>query len=91
MAIGLLVESPGGTQEQYDIALQVLDLGGEAPPGQIFHIAGPTDEGWRVVDLWESREAFDRFFEEKLGAALKAAEMPEPKLSFWPIHNVLTG
>ena len=89
MAIGILVETPGGTQEQYDIVLESLDLGGKNPPGQIFHIAGPTDDGWRVVDLWESREDFDRFFEENLREALTAAGMPEPKLSFWPIHNVL--
>ena len=60
-------------------------------PGGRFHIAGPTDDGWRVVDAWESQEDFDRFFKEKLGAALEAEGMTEPKVSAWPIHKTMTG
>jgi quinol monooxygenase YgiN len=39
------------------------------------HVAGPTADGWRVVEVWESQEALDRFFQEKLGAALQNANI----------------
>lgn len=31
------------------------------PSGLLFHVAGPTDEGYRVIDVWESREDWERF------------------------------
>ena len=28
-----------------------------APAGLMLHVAGPTDEGFRTIEVWESREA----------------------------------
>jgi hypothetical protein len=36
-------------------------LGDDAPEGLILHVAGRTDEGFRIIDVWESREARERF------------------------------
>jgi hypothetical protein len=66
MAIGLLMEFPGMGQEQYDAVLDELELGGLMPAGGISHIAGPTETGWRMVEVWESQEAFDLFFRDRL-------------------------
>ena len=33
----------------------------EPPSGLILHAAGPTDEGFRIIDVWESEEAWRRF------------------------------
>ncbi len=91
MAIAFLLEFAGATSDQYDRVIERLELGGKMPSGGRFHIAGPTDDGFRVVDAWESKEDFDRFFEEKLHAALEGEGMPAPTISTWPIHNTLTG
>ncbi len=91
MAIGFLLEFAGATSDQYDRTLERLELRGKLPSGGRFHIAGPTDDGFRVVDVWESQEDFDQFFEEKLGAAFKAEGMPAPNVSTWPVHNTMTG
>ncbi len=91
MAIGFILEFAGTTSDQYDRTLARLELGGKLPSGGRFHIAGPTDDGFRVVDVWESQEDFDRFFEEKLHAALEAEGMPVPNISTWPVHNTMTG
>ena len=91
MAIAMLIEFSGGTAEDYDRVLQRLDLGGKMAPGGIFHVVGPTDDGLRVVDVWDSQEAFDRFFEDKLRKALEAEGLPEPKISVWPVHNMIPG
>jgi hypothetical protein len=42
----------------------------ESPEGLIVHSAGQGEQGYYVYDVWESREAFERFMEEKLGPAL---------------------
>jgi len=36
------------------------------PPGLILHVAGPTDEGFRIIDLWDSEASWERFREERL-------------------------
>src|SRR5215831_15723566 len=88
MAIAFLQEVPGMTQEQYD---QVVEsLRGQTAEGRIFHVAGPMEGGWRVVDVWESQEAVNTFFQE-LGPALQEAGIPAKQPQFWPVHNMLSG
>lgn len=68
MPIVMVQNIPGGTQEQYDkVASRLTDGRGlgslENWPvdGILSHAAGPTADGWQVVDVWESEEAFGRF------------------------------
>jgi hypothetical protein len=86
MAIAVLFEAPGVTQEQYDATLR--EVGSELQPGQIFHLAGPMEDGWRVVDVWESQEALDTFWREKLGQAMQNAGMPELQPEVFQVHNM---
>lgn len=89
MAVGLIMNFPGVTQEQYDTVLEQLNLGGRMPPGGISHAAGPIEGGWRVVDVWESQEAFDIFFRERLEQAMRNAGMPPPEVDSWPVYSTL--
>src|SRR5438105_3037737 len=54
--------------------------------GQIFHAQGPYGEGTRVMDVWESPEAFGAFAESRLGPAVQklglTVEIPPP--DFFP-------
>jgi hypothetical protein len=89
MPVAMLMELPGVTQEQYDRVMEDLQLE-EMPEGGIAHIAAPMEGGWRVLDVWETREHFERFYEERLGAAIQKAGVPQdepPK--FQELHNVL--
>ena len=88
MPVAFLQEIPGATQEQYD---QVVEsLRGKTAEGRIFHVAGPMEGGWRVVDVWESQEAVNTFFQELLGPALQAAGVAATPPQFWPVHNMLS-
>ncbi len=50
MAIALILDLPGVTKEQYATARGLLR---EAPhPGNLVHVTGPTEDGWRVVEVW---------------------------------------
>ena len=31
------------------------------PSGLVLHVAGPTDEGFRLVEIWETRDDWERF------------------------------
>lgn len=37
-----------------------LALRGDAAPGLLLHAAGSTDDGYRVIDVWESEAAWAR-------------------------------
>jgi hypothetical protein len=91
MAIGMVVEVPGATQASYDAVIARMGLQENPPEGCLVHMAGPVEGGWRVVDVWESQEHFDRFREERLGAALEAEGMPAPQTSTFPIHMLFSA
>ncbi len=88
MAIGLIMQFTGVRREQYDAVMDKLGLTGNWPQGIVSHVAGGTDGGWVVVDVWESREQFDAFFEARLKPAFQAAGgLPEPKVTVFEVHN----
>ena len=54
MAVGMLVQIPGGTQDFYDSVMRHLDWDkADKPRGFISHYAGPTEGGWLVFDVWD--------------------------------------
>ncbi|MBD0839470.1 hypothetical protein ICC28_12240 [Streptomyces sp. TRM68416] len=78
----------GVTPEQYDA---VRDAAGweetPAPGGQI-HVAWFDGQGLHVTDVWESEQAFETFFTERLAAALeKAGITGTPETTFSPLHR----
>jgi hypothetical protein len=89
--IAMLVDNPEGSQEIYEKVRE--QLGVEAPAGGILHLAGPSPNGgWRVIEVWESEEDANRFFNERLQPALKAAGALSggpPQRQFWPVHNLM--
>ena len=42
------------------------ELGGSVPDGLVIHAAGPTEEGIRIIDIWESEAAFRAFQQARL-------------------------
>jgi len=61
---------PGGTAEQYAVVLDAVHADGDLPPGQFVSAAGPTEGGWLISAIWESREALDVFVSGTLMPAL---------------------
>jgi hypothetical protein len=91
MAVGLRLKFAGGTQAQYEAVHSKMGIDQDLPPGLIFHSAGPIDEGWGVIDFWESREAFDAFAGGRLQPALQelgdAAFQGPPDIREFPVHH----
>jgi hypothetical protein len=94
MAIAVQLDLHGATLEQYDRINEEFGLlpGGPASRSEIFHWVAATDNGVRVVDVWESREAFDAFAREKLAPILQEVGVPQPpEMQFFEVHNYLVG
>ena len=88
MAVGVFMEFPGVTRDQYEQLVQDMNLGGPSE-GELIHVCGPTtDGGWRTVDVWESQEAFERFANELLIPQARALGFPQPSKRefFEPFH-----
>jgi hypothetical protein len=92
MAVGVFMEFPDVTWEQYEQLVQDLGLSGP-PEGELTHVCGPTsDGGWRTVDVWESQEAFERFANELLIPRAQAHGFPQPsKREFFEPFHVMTS
>lgn len=89
MAIAVLLEFPTGSLEQYDAVIEEMNLGGKPAPHGIFHVAGPTESGICIVDVWDSPEAFERFAQEQIGPITQKHGIAAPTVSVWPVHNML--
>lgn len=97
MAEAMLQDLPEGMgQEQYDAINEKMNVESDPPDGLIFHSAGQGPTGrWRITDVWESRQHFDRFFQERLGPAVAEVTGQEPgqgampDTTWWPVHNVI--
>lgn len=49
------------------------------------HVDGPIEGGWRLVDVWESQEALDKFFQERLQQVYQELGLT-PQGQVWPVH-----
>jgi hypothetical protein len=94
MSVVVSVVAPGVTEQMYEAVTDRVMPGDQLPDECELHIAGPVEQGWRVITVWESREAFDRFREQKLLPAfqeLAGGETPpavEPEVN--PVHKLIT-
>ena len=79
----VFVQDTAASWEHYQrLAACVTD---PVPQGLIVHIAGPTDEGFRVIAMWESEHDFRRFLAERLETAA-AGDRAGPEPTFRDLH-----
>jgi heme-degrading monooxygenase HmoA len=87
MSIMMISEVAGQTAHGYDQLFAHVSNALRTAPGFLMHSSYPTEGGWRVIELWESREDAGRFFAEHI-----APNLPEhirPKLTFEQLHDVV--
>lgn len=72
MAYGIVHTFPGGTQEQYEASIAAVHPSdGSLPEGQLYHAAGPSEGGWTITAVHDSRESWERFRDGVLMPAME--------------------
>jgi hypothetical protein len=95
MAVVVSAVAPGLTADMYEAVSGRAMSGDQLPEGCQLHIAGPIEQGWRVITVWDSREAFARFREERLLPAVREVAGDagpadvEPEVN--PVHKLITA
>lgn len=72
MTYAVIHHFAGGTLAQYEATLAAVHPAGGLPPGQVYHAAGPSDGGWTIVALHDSRSSWESFRDGTLLPALGA-------------------
>ena len=88
MAVLVTAEVPGMTPERYDPMLVALGDKLKQAKGFIAHAAGMSDDGWRVVELWETADDATRWFAENVYPNLPPGVTP--KRTLVELHNLVT-
>ncbi|MBI3048547.1 MAG: hypothetical protein HYY76_09595 [Acidobacteria bacterium] len=97
MPVVAVFQSPSLTREKYEQSVLKVTGGKsrvETPAdwpvkGLLVHVAGQGEQGFRVVDVWESEEAFRRFG-EKLVPILQAVGV-EGRPEIYPAHTFVSA
>jgi hypothetical protein len=94
MAVAVEMLFKGGTIDQYEQVIQKMGFthGGPGAPHGLFHWVALADDGIRVVDVWDSKEAYEQFAQEQIGPYAAEAGIPAPpEVKYTEIHNYLTA
>jgi hypothetical protein len=76
---------------QYDDVIERLEAAGAgAPPGRLYHVCFGSGDRLRVVDVWESQEAFDAFG-RTLMPILQGVGVDPGQPEVAPVHNTIVG
>jgi hypothetical protein len=97
VAVVLVHQGPGLTRESYDETVRRLTDGKSRMEsaadwpveGLLSHAAGEAPGGFRVVDVWESEEAAQRFG-ETLGPILSEVGV-EAEPEMYPAHTFVSA
>ena len=71
MAYGVVHQFAGGTKEQYEASIGAVHPSDGLPAGQIYHVAGPSADGWTIVAIHDSQESWERFRDGTLVPAMQ--------------------
>jgi heme-degrading monooxygenase HmoA len=89
MAIVMNMHWPEVSQEQYEAARKEVNWEGNTPTGAKFHVSWFADDGFHVLDIWDSQQDFENFVQNRLGPAVaKIGVQGQPKVSYSPAHAI---
>ena len=76
------------TAAEYRAVLDELGVEENPERGIYLHLTTPTDFGFRILEIWDEKEGFDRFVQERMLPAAEAVGMQrETVITTTPLHN----
>jgi hypothetical protein len=96
MAYGVVHQFAGGTEEQYRASIAAVHPSdGSLPEGQVFHAAGPSEDGWTIVAIHESKESWEAFRDgtllPRMQAGIDGGFATPPQETGFEVRNHVTG
>lgn len=94
MAIAIQIDIPGETLERYDEAVEIAGFlpGGPLPSGALFHWVAKTNDGIRIVNVWESRERYGQFAARQAEIIVEiGVDVSSIKVEFFEVYNYSSG
>ena len=96
MPIVAIFEAPGLTQQNYEETVRRLTGKNRMSSpsdwpveGLLVHVAGQGANGFRVVDVWTSEDAFRKFGEKLIPVLREIGIEGEPEI--YPSHTLVTA
>lgn len=84
MQLLVIAEVPGIGREGDAELARALGFADGSAGGCRFRVSGPSAEGGRrIVTLWDSREAFEAWRDNRLATVLQATGKPVPRFEVW--------
>jgi hypothetical protein len=87
MAVLVIAEVQGQTEEKYDSMLAVLRPALREARRFIAHGAGPSGDGWRTFEVWESQADATTFFATHVHPNLPAGV--KPRRTLLELHSLV--
>jgi hypothetical protein len=87
MSVLVIADVKGQTLQGYDAMAAVLTDALRRAPGFLLHCAHPVEDGWRIVEVWESKDNADQFFAQSVAPNLPPGI--RPKRSVQVLHNLV--
>ena len=79
----------GLTPEEYRAVLDEMGVETRPAAGIYLHLTTAMNFGFRIVEIWDSREGFEEFLEKRLAPASKALGIERKTvISTTPLHNL---
>jgi hypothetical protein len=89
------IEGNDRTTTNYDRVQEALGIGADPPAGGLVHTAGFDEEAgvFRVFDVWESKEAWDAFLNDRLMPVVRPLMEQgggrEPETRVYQLHDFM--
>jgi hypothetical protein len=89
MATVMLLHWRDASKELYEQVRGRADWEGDRPQGVQLHVVGWSDDGMHILDIWDSPEDFQAFFESRVLPVVKEAGIAsEPDVKMFDLHGI---
>ncbi|HEY3042220.1 MAG TPA: hypothetical protein VGJ66_26055 [Pyrinomonadaceae bacterium] len=88
MTVVTTLDITGMSPDEYRAVLDYMGVEKKPAVGIYLHLTYTTDFGYRIIEVWDSKEGFDEFLEQRLAPATKALGINrDTKITVNPLHN----
>src|SRR5579864_3704337 len=94
MAVSVVLHFPKveGATSRYDAIVDEMGVQANPAKGSLYHWCAPTSDGGLLIcDVWETRDAFDRFSQDQIVPLTQKHGMPAPRIEFSDVYKTING